>query len=146
MSELPRPPEAHQFDFWIGTWNVEWGEGKRGTNVIQAALDDAVIVENFDGRPGTSLRGISVSTYNTQLGTWQQTWVDNQGSYLDFTGEFKDGRMILQRRAALNGALFLQRMVWYNLTPDQLDWNWERSDDGGQTWQVLWSLHYTRQV
>jgi len=24
------------------------------------------------------------------------------------------------------------------------DWNWERSDDGGATWQVNWNIHYTR--
>jgi hypothetical protein len=35
-------------------------------------------------------------------------------------------------------------MVWYNIGRDQFDWNWERSDDEGQTWQVLWQIRYTR--
>jgi len=36
------------------------------------------------------------------------------------------------------------RMVWYNIAADELDWNWEKSEDAGQTWAVLWQLHYTR--
>jgi len=143
MSEQPRPPEARQFDFWLGEWQVTWGEDQHGTNVIRSILDDAVILENFDGG---GLRGLSVSTYNVETRQWQQTWVDNQAGYLDFTGEFKDGRMILQRTARRNDEIFQQRMVWYNIAPQQLDWNWERSDDDGATWRVLWHIHYTRKT
>jgi hypothetical protein len=47
-------------DFWVGEWDGRW-EGGSGTNVISAAHDGTVILERFDGRPGTALRGISVS-------------------------------------------------------------------------------------
>jgi hypothetical protein len=144
MSEQPLPTEARQFDFWIGEWDAVWGDGERGTNVIRAVLDEAVILENFDGHPGTLLIGMSVSVYNAALGKWQQTWVDNQGGYLDFVGEFSAGQMVLQRSATRQGQTFWQRMVWYDIERDQFDWNWERSDDEGQTWQVQWQIHYTR--
>ena len=146
MSEQPLPVEARQFDFWLGEWDAAWGDGERGSNVIRSVLDDAVILENFDGRPGMPLIGMSVSAYNAALGKWQQTWVDNQGSYLDFAGAFEEGRMVLQRLAIREVQSFLQRMVWYNIERDQFDWNWERSDDGGQTWQVMWQIHYTRRA
>ena len=146
MSNANLKPEARQFDFWIGDWDVAWETDQHGTNSIRAILADAVILENFNGSPGTPLIGMSVSTYAAALGKWQQTWVDNQATYLDFSGEFKDGQMVLQRQAVENGLAFLQRMVWYNIGPRQLDWNWERSDDGGQTWHVLWKLHYTRKA
>lgn len=144
MSEQPLPAEARQFDFWIGDWDAFWGDGAHGTNSIRAVLDNAVILENFDGRPGMALMGMSVSVYNAGLGKWQQTWVDNQSGYLDFVGAFEDGRMVLQRSATRPGQTFLQRMVWYNIERDRFDWNWERSDDAGRTWQVLWQIHYTR--
>jgi hypothetical protein len=35
-------------------------------------------------------------------------------------------------------------MVWYNITADEFDWNWERSDDGGKTWEVKWQIKYKR--
>jgi hypothetical protein len=76
--------------------------------------------------------------------SWHQTWVDNQGAYLDFTGEFGDGKMILSRHATVKGQEILQRMVWSNITPDSFDWSWERSDDDGTTWKVLWPLQYVR--
>jgi hypothetical protein len=145
MSEQPLPPEARQFDFWIGEWELSWGEDRHGHNSIKSTLDEAVILENFDGKPGTPLRGLSVSTYNAELGKWQQTWVDNQAGYVDFVGEFKDGQMILQRRARVKGEEFLQRMVWHNIAADQLDWEWERSDDEGLSWRTMWHVHYVRQ-
>jgi hypothetical protein len=135
--------ERRQFDFWIGEWDLRWENGK-GTNIIRATLDGCVITEKFDGTPAINLRGTSVSSFNKQLGKWQQTWVDNQGSYLDFVGEFKAGQMVLQRKAVLEGREILQRMVWYNITKDKLDWNWERSEDRGKSWKVLWKITYSR--
>ncbi len=38
----------------------------------------------------------------------------------------------------------LQRMVWYDIMQDSLQWNWERSEDKGKTWTVLWKIKYTR--
>lgn len=137
-------PEARQLDFWVGEWDLEWADGGKGLNVIEATLDGCVVVENFDGRPGMSLRGMSVSTYNAQLEKWQQTWVDNEGAYLDFVGEFVDSKMVLQRRKTVDGKEVLQRMVYYDIKKGSLMWNWERSEDGGKSWKVLWEIAYTR--
>lgn len=144
MSEQPWPPEARQFDFWLGNWALTWGEDQHGVNAITSIMDGRVILENFSALPQSPFVGMSVSVYNAALGKWQQTWVDNNASYLDFVGEYRDGQMILQRTARQNGAEFLQRMVWYNIEADALDWNWERSDDGGAIWRTLWHIHYTR--
>ncbi|MGH7450787.1 MAG: hypothetical protein ACRENG_05545 [bacterium] len=147
-------PAKHQFDFWLGEWDLTWpgeqsglpaGQMGRGTNSITAILDSAVIQESFVDLAPNSLRGISVSVYNQRLGKWQQTWVDNQSSYLDFVGEFKDGKMIFSRKAMTkDGKEIIQRMVWHNIAKKQLDWNWEASEDGGKTWKVNWQIHYAR--
>ncbi|HUE83698.1 MAG TPA: hypothetical protein VMM84_16475 [Pyrinomonadaceae bacterium] len=136
--------ERRQFDFWIGEWEVSWGENQKGTNSIRSTLDGCVILENFDGTPAIALKGTSVSTYSSQAAKWQQTWVDNQGSYLDFAGGWRDGKMVLERKASIEGKSILQRMVWYNIKPDSLDWNWERSNDNGKTWELLWKISYRR--
>jgi hypothetical protein len=44
----------------------------------------------------------------------------------------------------VRGEACKQRMVWYNIEADQIDWNWERSNDGGTTWRVLWQIHYQK--
>jgi len=136
--------KAHQFDFWVGEWNLTWGEDQHGTNIVTKILGECVIREQFNGSPSSPLIGLSVSSYNHQLGQWQQTWVDNSGGYLDFTGEFRDGKMILSRQAERDGKVFLQRMVFYNIQENSLDWNWERSTDDGETWEVLWHINYER--
>jgi hypothetical protein len=141
-------PEQKQFDFWVGEWELTWpgakdGQVGHGTNSIRRVLDSCVVEENFSGGDAMHLRGMSVSLFDLRAGKWKQTWVDNEGSYLDFVGEFKDGQMILAREATRpDGTRILQRMVWKNITPNELDWSWESSKDGGKTWQVNWPIHY----
>jgi hypothetical protein len=53
--------------------------------------------------------------------------------------------MILAREATRPyGSKGLQRMVFKNISPDEFDWSWEASKDGGKTWTVVWPIHYKR--
>ena len=137
MSEQPEK----QFDFWLGEWDVTWGEDGVATNHVLRIMNDRIIQENFSS---SELKGMSVSSYDRERSVWCQTWVDSNGIYLDFTGKFEDGKMILVRDAIVRGEKCKQRMVWYNIEADQFDWNWERSDDYGKTWRALWEIKYKR--
>ena len=108
----PIPPETSQFDFWVGDWDAMSGDEAQGTNHITKRWD-RVVVEEFKGK---NLQGHSVSVFDTNTKTWKQTWVDDQGGYLDFTGGFADGKMTLSRSFAKDGKTILQRMVYYNIT------------------------------
>lgn len=141
--------QQKQFEFWVGEWDLTWpGEKHReighGTNSIKHIMDGCVIQESFSGGDSMHMRGMSLSTFDLRSGHWKQTWVDNEGGYLDFVGDLKDGEMILQREAVRDGTKILQRMVWKHITADELDWSWESSRDGGKTWQVNWPIHYKR--
>jgi hypothetical protein len=35
-------------------------------------------------------------------------------------------------------------MVYKNISADSFDWSWEQSKDGGQSWMVIWPIHYSR--
>jgi hypothetical protein len=85
----------HEFDFWLGRWRVRWGNGGHGSNVIERDYGGKVIVERFDGNPGTPLRGTSMSVFDESRGLWQQTWADDAGHYFAFEGAFADGEMTL---------------------------------------------------
>ena len=147
----PQPcsePQQKQLEFWVGEWDLTWpgnnpGETAHGSNTIRRILDGCIVEENFSGADAMHLRGRSVSVFDA--GEWKQTWVDNEGGYLDFAGEFKDGQMILGREATRpDGSKSLQRMVFKNITRDEFDWSWEGSKDGGKTWSVVWLIHYKR--
>lgn len=133
----------NQLDFWLGEWDLTWGEDGKGENHILRIMDDKIIQENFSA---PDLIGMSVSSYDAERKLWCQTWVDNNGSYLDFTGGFENEKMILSRDAIVRGQACKQRMVWFNIDAGQFDWNWERSDDGGQSWRVMWEIKYTRRL
>lgn len=145
-------PQGSEFDFWLGEWNLKWPGGQagtpedetgRGTNVITKVLDDCVILENFRTE---GFSGMSVSTIKRQTGKWHQTWVDSNGGFLTFRGEFRDGEMELRTEPFENpaGEQQVNRMVWRNIADDLLDWHWQRSLDKGGTWEDLWVIRYTR--
>ncbi len=140
--------EAAQFDFWIGDWNLEWkdttGKSFFGYNTITKEYGSCVIRENFRDS-ASAYFGMSVSMFVPLTGKWHQTWVDDTGSYLDFTGGWKDGKMTLSRSfVGSKGKTVMQRMVFSNMTKNEIDWNWENSLDGGKTWNLKWKIHYTR--
>jgi hypothetical protein len=96
----PKPcsePEQKQLDFWVGEWDLTWpgnnpGETAHGTNTIKRILDGCIVQENFSGGDAMHLRGQSVSIFDIRGGKWKQTWVDNEGGYLDLVGESKMAR------------------------------------------------------
>ena len=147
IAQDPKPcsaPEASQFDFWLGEWDASWKDGGKGVNKISKILGECVIHEQFDATPSSPLIGKSVSVYNTRTNKWHQTWVDNSGAYLDFTGQWENGKMILSRSVKLKSKTIMQRMVWYNISHDKFNWNWEASKDGGKSWKINWQINYTR--
>ncbi len=132
---------ARDFDFWLGEWDVRWDEDRCGTNVVELTLDGRVVLEQFDGRPGTQLRGMSVSVYDDREDVWRQTWVDSEGNYLQFAGGFKDGVMDL--RGERDG--YAVRMQWRDIRHDALTWLWQRSLDD-ESWVTSWELRYRRRA
>jgi len=147
-AEVERKPcstaEFRQLDFWVGSWDLTWDQDKKGTNTITRVLGDCVILENFDGGDSMTLRGMSVSTFNPLTGNWQQTWVDNDGTYLDFIGGMQGDNMVLTRTFIRANNVLMQRMVFHDIKPDSLIWDWQRSADQGKTWENLWTINYRR--
>ncbi|MCB2231756.1 hypothetical protein KQH82_13640 [bacterium] len=144
-------PEASQFDFWLGEWNCHSSyQDSNGVdvpytvrNTITKVLGGCVIEENFDGS-SIGLVGRSLSVFDTEIGQWRQTWVDNNGSYMDFTGEFVDGVMTLARTVGEGESSYIQRMRFTEITDSSFIWFWERSNDGGESWKIQWRLDYER--
>ncbi|OJJ22447.1 hypothetical protein BKI52_07135 [marine bacterium AO1-C] len=149
-------PLEKKFDFWVGKWNAVWknadGTTGRATNEITKILNNKVIRENFqvkDDKNFKGFHGLSFSVYSAASKTWKQTWVDNQGAYLDFHGKFDGDKRIFERKftgasGKIKGKVIMQRMVFYNIKPNSFDWDWEMSLDEGKTWKLNWRIKYTR--
>ena len=144
--------DSASFDFWVGQWNAEWslqnGETGKGTNFITKELDGKVIEENFSilEGPNAGFKGKSLSVYNPLNKIWHQAWTDNQGGYYDFHGAIEGDRNIFTTNVLEQGdKRIIQRMVFYDIEADSFTWDWEGTQDGGETWNLLWRINYTRQ-
>jgi hypothetical protein len=143
---------AAELDFWLGDWNLRWPDTDSteavGTNRITRELDSQVMCEYFVAETGNlaGFKGRSWSVFDSRAKIWKQTWVDNQGSYLDFTGGKEGNTFVFKREfTAPNGTVLHQKMVFHDIQTDQFTWDWMRSTDAGENWQLVWRIYYTRQ-
>jgi hypothetical protein len=140
------PFDGTELDFWIGTWDVSW-TGGHGTNRLARVLGDHVIHEQFEGADddgGGALHGESWSVFDPERRIWRQTWVDDQGGYLDLVGDRVDGLFAFVRAAPEHGPAARQRMVFRDVLADRFRWTWEFSPDDGATWTTRWEIAYRR--
>ena len=141
--------DSSAFDFWVGEWNATWtasGTTYHAENDVKRIMKGHFIHESFvitDG-PNKGYKGESFSTLDKQNGVWKQTWIDNQGAYLDFVGK-QEGDVRIFERSFTNktGDNIRQRMRFRNITRSSFDWDWQRSKNNGD-WQMLWQLRYTK--
>ena len=136
--------EHHQFDFWIGDWDVALPDGSRaGANHIEPILQGCVLRENWAGARGS--QGTSYNIYDTARRRWHQTWVDDRGHLLVLEGTFAAGRMTLEGETTDSaGRVERQRIVWEATAPGRVRQLWESSSDGGTTWTTAFDGRYTR--
>ena len=142
-------PEASQFDFWLGEWDLTWNDTVHGSNRIEKIFGNCTVQENFSDEKGNYL-GKSWSVYNSNYKIWEQTWVDNMGGYTQVSGRMSGDSMILlgpektvPASISPTGKL-KNRMVYYNIQPNSFTWSWESSTDGGLTWKPKWVIFYER--
>lgn len=146
-------PAYRQFDFWIGEWEAFAPTGKKGgDSKISIMLDSCTILEEWTSaglQKGLRYAGKSYNMYNAAKKKWQQYWVDNTGSITQyFNGHYEDGKMILQTdNEKVNDTLWqIQKMTFYNLSPDKVRQHGETSSDNGKTWVTSFDLEYRRKV
>lgn len=148
LAAEPEPcsdPKAHEFDFWLGSWEVTLRGSTRivGFNRITPQVDGCVLQENWRGISGSA--GTSLNFYDTQRKRWRQFWVWREGTTLELEGEFRDGRMRMTGESTEpDGRRVQNRITWSTGPDDTVGQLWEISADGGQTWKVEFDGVYRR--
>ena len=132
---------SHQFDFWIGEWEVFSGDQLAGTNGIRQVLDGCVLHENWIGAGGNA--GSSFNFYNPQTKKWQQFWVWRNGTTLELEGGYEDGKMILAGESiGPKGNKIHNRITWYDNADGTVRQHWEISKDRGKNWETAFDGLY----
>lgn len=134
-------PQAREFDFWIGNWDVKTPQGQTaGTSKIELILGQCILLENWTNSGGSS--GKSFNVYNSNDKKWHQTWVDDRGSFTHYVGGLQDGKMVVVAETFAGGKKGLARMTFTKLPTGEVRQFGENSTDDGKTWTVGFDLIY----
>ena len=137
--------EAHQFDFWVGEWEVRLSDGTvAGNNTIEKILNGCVLRESYATPSGYA--GHSFNIFDASRRRWHQTWVDARGFLLILEGGFEGGAMVLEGETTSADGTVRQRIRWNQVdgNPDRVRQLWESSTDGGRSWTVAFDGLYVR--
>ena len=133
-------PRYRQFDFWIGEWDVFSGDRLVGRNRIERILDGCVLMENWVGQGGS--KGHSFNLFNAASGKWEQTWVDNSGTVINFKGSFDPNKQAMAFTA--NAAdTSKHKMTFWRMPDGSIKQKWEAAAKG-QEYRVLFEGTYRR--
>ena len=141
--------EYHQFDFWIGKWEVRDPSGKTvlGHSRIEAVSDGCGISEHWTGAKGSN--GVSYNAWDADAKRWHQFWIGNQpNGVLQLDGGMVQGSMVLSA-TKINGQTGKpqqQRITWTPSNDGSVRQHWESSDDEGKTWTTAFDGIYRKQA
>lgn len=136
-------PAFHEFDFWLGEWDVHAADGRlAGSNSIAREQGGCVLHERYATGHGYS--GESFNIYDAGRGLWHQTWVDDTGLLLVLEGELRAGSMVLEGRTiAADGRSTRHRITWTPGADGSVRQHWESTDEQGN-WTTAFDGRYTR--
>ena len=150
---------AHDFDFWIGCWDVRH---KR----LKVRLRGSTDWERFDGqararflpggignideltaetwRPGYV--GMTVRLFDRARCRWSIHWADNIHGVFDppLYGRFTDGLGVFEGDDHHEGIPVRVRFLWKSDGRRAARWEQAFSADGGATWETNWIMNFTR--
>jgi len=139
-------PRAHDFDFWIGEWDV-YNTGSKflvGHSVVQSISGGCALLENWTSTQAST--GKSINYYNTATGKWEQDWIGSAGGpqrYLN--GEYKDGAMqFTYEFTNAQGKKQTGNFKFYNVDKDTVRQYQDVNNDDGKTVTVSYDFTYVR--
>jgi hypothetical protein len=143
-ADQPAPcaaPAYHQFDFWIGDWDVfdVASPAKQIARVhVDSILNGCVLREDYKATDGHA--GESFSIFDATRQVWHQTWVTDHGRLLMIEGGKQDQAMILEGTdRTSDGRDRRVRGIWKSAA-DGVHERALTSLDGGKSWTQWFDL------
>jgi len=150
----PPPPQITSFSFLSGSWNV--GSSYRRADgsteetvaltVVRASLEGRVRKEQWVGmRDGAPLEMAAMFVASENTGRWIVARGDGVAGTFDVTeGSFTQSVGVFTSRPGTRPDGSLTRETFSDIEEDSFSWRAERSANGGQSWEVYWTMTYTR--
>lgn len=130
----------HQFDFWIGHWDVFdfGGSAKVATATITSVQDGCALREQYRGAEGGG--GESLSMYDPKTNLWRQAWVSNRGQIVILEGRLHAGVITLSGPEYGGTPGRVVRGRWAQIEAGTVRETAERSEDAGRTWRPWFDI------
>jgi hypothetical protein len=131
--------EYHQFDFWVGDWEVLEAGKPVAHVVVDKILDGCVTRERYSEPRG--YEGQSFNIYDAGQHYWRQTWMTNRGKFLEITGKLQGESMVLSGTDFDSTPPRLVRGTWKPVKSG-VEETAVISSDGGKTWTTWFDLFF----
>lgn len=148
------------FDFLVGVWRVshrrlvrrlggsaDW-ETFGGTCAGQSTLGGrGNMDDNVVELPAGIYRAVTLRAFDTATGLWAIWWLDGRSPHrLDtpVVGGFENGVGTFYADDSFEGRPIRVRFRWTETQTASPHWEQAFSADGGATWEINWTMRFTR--
>jgi hypothetical protein len=150
---------AHDFDFFMGRWNVHGRRLRERLADCDEWLDITAVaeawpllgglgnVDTFETDFGGGFHGASIRFFHPDSETWTIYWADSRFSgplAEPVVGKFENNVGIFEAEDTWDGVPILCRYTWSRVDTATPRWEQAFSTDGGETWETNWINDFTR--
>ena len=137
-------PQYNAFDFWVGEWEVFNRQGQKvGENSIRKVMRDCILIENWQSVGGS--KGQSINYFDPLSNEWKQTWIDEGGRVIRYSGQVIDGSMYFHGEFIdKDGNRELARVILDPLPNGDVHHIIEHSKDYGKSWYTWFDGNYVK--
>jgi hypothetical protein len=136
--------ERHQFDFWVGEWDVfDLAGAKVGTSSVQVVSGGCALLENWTA--GNALQGKSLNAYNAARSQWQQYWFGQDGTVTEYRESAWVGKALqftAHADATTAAPATILHLTFTPLDDGSVRQLGQLSSDGGATWKTTYDFRY----
>ena len=144
------------FDFLVGSWNVHNRRlTKRlvGSDEWEEFTAPAVNWSLFDGMANVDettfpdgAKGLTLRLFDPAREEWSLHWASSETGRLfpPVVGKFANDRGVFYGDDTEGGTPVRVRFTWSDITPDSARWEQAFSVDGGASWEVNWTMQFSR--
>ncbi len=150
-------PEARQFDFLVGEWDIFnrrrnaqgiWEEF-RARLTGSKFLDGCVVIDHYNGTfpSGLRVKGITIRAFDPSTKKWSIVWLDNvqPPDFTPLVGQFREGKGEFLQETMVRGKRTRVRFTWDNITHTTARWAQAFSlAEGEENWHTNWIMEFTR--
>ena len=156
-------PEARQFDFWLGKWEIQQKIRQRdGTwlslparTSVASVLDGCALLERWEGdvkfywegmEAVERMEGLSVRSYDPEAGQWCIHWMDSRHPRFGppFCGRFAEGRGDFHQKRTTPAGVREMRIRFSERGGDTVLWELATGGEAESSWAPLWIMEMKR--